>query len=135
MTLREGRKRGWVWVKLVGERVCASVGCSNIIHRITWVHPRAREDWCNESGRHEVQLPASRRCYLCAAMTYERERAEIRGRAALSPAGIDRAYLSFGVNRLLEIRESREKFPVYEGTSDRKWRLDGAPRGPHPCAI
>ena len=135
MTLREGRKRGWVWIKLVGERICTSAGCTNTIHRITWIHPRTREDWCTGSGRHEAPLPAHHRCYLCAAMTYERERAEARGRAALSPAGMDRAYLSFGVNRLLEIHERKEAFPVYDGPSERVWRLDGAPTGPHPCAI
>ena len=135
MTIQESKKRVWVWVRLYGQRVCFTPGCHEIIKRISWVHPRAREDYCDDADRHEDQRPVSRRCYLCAAATYERERAEVRGRAALSPAGMDRAHLSAGVNQLLEIRESREKFPTYQGPSDREWRLDGAPRGPHPCAI
>ena len=67
MTIREGRKRDWVWVKLVGKRDCKEVGCYVVIKRVSWVHPRPREDWLDGVGRHAAPLPLSRRCCFCAA--------------------------------------------------------------------
>jgi len=74
MTIREGRKRHWIWIKLVGRKVCATVGCYEIIKRISWVHPRDREEWCDGSGRHKEPQPLFRRCYLCGAENYEKVR-------------------------------------------------------------
>lgn len=75
MTIRDGKKRHWVWIKLVGRRVCATQGCHETIKRITWVHPRPREEYCagtdGTTGGHVVPQPLSRRCYSCGAATFE----------------------------------------------------------------
>lgn len=135
MTIREDHKRVWVWVREYRERDCSTAGCNEIIKRISWVHPKPREDYISATDQKEDFRPVFRRCYLCGAAAYQRECDSVLGLTKLYPRFES---LAPTIQGLLRAKAEREKFPVHEGGArpdGQPWRLDGAPRGPHPCAI
>ena len=126
-----GRSRGINWTRFVTTRECETHGCLELIVRITF---RPRGDKENPL-KHAPPEPLYRRCYICAAEIHHRTVVAKWEHDSHFLPRPEYSHLVTSVRRMLGVRGFAESFPVYDGPSDRKWRLDGAPRGPHPCAI
>jgi len=105
------------------------------MRRISFFEQRAKSEWTTADGQRNPPEPMFRRCHLCAAKAHHRE---VIDRWERDNHFLPRAeYLGLprSVRHKLGVRGFAERYPTYDGPSDREWRLDGAVAGPRPCAI